>query len=145
MNTNRIRLAATTALAAAAILNTGCGSGAKTPTTSVGSYTSAVTKLHATVENASSQFFHAPRARLSIEARTLQRAYAAAAQQLQALNPPNAGATQAHTLLAAWRGAASDLGNVLSVRPFDPGRAWNVAQQSGTQSDRSYGDVLAIP
>jgi hypothetical protein len=153
MNPSHMRIVAVTGLVGAVLLLAACGSGTSKPAhrtgsaerPSVTSYTDAVTKLHATVENANSAFFHTPRAKLILEARSLERAYAYAVKRLQAMTPPSAGVTQAHALLSAWRGAATDLTKVLSARPFDPGRAWTVAERHSAQSDQSYGSLLTIP
>jgi hypothetical protein len=110
-----------------------------------GRYINAVTRLHTTVANASSTFFHTPHAQLHVQAEALRRAYAAAAAELRALPTPAAASVPARSLLAAWQRGADGLAVVLAHRPFDPGRAWSTAVQSEQTSDQTFGTVLAIP
>jgi hypothetical protein len=158
MNASRPWLATTAALISAALIAGGCGSATQKPTSSatalasassrelsVTAYINAVTKLHAPVANASSRFFHSPRSKRRVQARSLRLAYASAARQLQGLRAPRAGVTQAGTLLDAWRQGAAELASVLSRRPFDPGNAWTVAVKTEQSSEQSFGSVLTIP
>jgi hypothetical protein len=110
-----------------------------------GRYINAVTRLHTAVANASSMFFHAPHARLHVQAEALRRAYASAAVELRALPTPAAASAPARSLLAAWQRGADGLAVVLARRPFDPGRAWSTASQTEQTSDQSFGTILAIP
>jgi hypothetical protein len=139
---------------ATAIIIGGCGSGAKHTTrtsgpsaqASVTVYISAVRRLEQPIEaDGGDTLLKAAAADQLSAARTLQHAYATAAQRLSAMTPPTVGVTAQRQLLAAWSNAATRLGAVVNHQPFYYRHADSVAIAVGQRAYTAYGDVLTIP
>ncbi len=159
MNKSRIRRAATTGLASAALLAGGCGStgantssrpsqsSAKTTQASVGGYIDSVTRLEKPIENAASQFFHsshAPAVQLRLT-NALRTAYANGAHQLSELTPPTVGVAAQRDLINAWSRVSAQLAAVTSRSPFSYSRAYSVAAAAEQPTSSAYSTILTLP
>jgi hypothetical protein len=154
--TPRRTISCAAALLAITATASGCGSTHRQPAAAhseraatspapTGAYINAVSRLHTTVANASSSFFHARRAHMHAETKALEHAYATAAAELHALPTPAAASVPARQLFTAWHRGAQGLSTVLAHHPFNPGRAWDSAQQSAQSSEQAFGTVLTVP
>jgi hypothetical protein len=160
MNTNRVRFAAATGLAVAALLVAGCGSSSDTVSshhatrtsssaaqTSVAQYIKAVTKLQTPIQAAASSFFHAPTATAARlrAGHKLQQAYATAAHGLLAMKPPTVAATAQGRLVKVWGGVAASLAKVIDHRPFQYSKGYTIAAAAEQPTASAYNDILTLP
>src|SRR3954454_2146492 len=123
------------AAAIAALVAAGCGGDKPAPKPTVAPakrqvqrYVEQVTQIRQSLDNARRAYFHAPPRRAAIRRQTsaVQKAYAIAVGQLDAMEPPKVAAEVHARIRKQWGKRAEQLAQVLAESPFSTGRVDDV-------------------
>ena len=150
------RAACLTAIAvcAAALVAGGCGSDEPAPASKkaaepagmpVKQYVDQVAGLGQSINDARSDYFHAGHDRAVIKSKTaaVQAAYAAAATQIAAIDPPSVAADLHEQLVAAWQKRAGQLEKAVAAKPLNTSRIDDV--MADTDHDVSTDELYTLP
>ena len=141
------------ALAAAALAAAGCGGDEPTSSSTkakptgmpVQQYVDQVAGLGQSIDDARSDYFHAPHTRTAIRRETInvQTAYADAVSRLATIGPPAVAADLHRQLDADWRKRAAQLRKAVATKPFDTARVDDLMAEAGR--DVSTAELYTLP
>lgn len=131
----------------------GCGGDKPTSTSTkakptgmpIQQYVDQVGGLGQSIDDARSDYFHAPHTRTAIRRETtdVQAAYAAAVSRLATIDPPAVAADLHQQFDADWRKRAAQLKKAVARKPFDTARVDDLMAETGR--DVSTAELYTLP